>query len=46
MFKVGVVYKNGKKEITYLSPRSMDWVIRIIKTNNHLINLIRYRISI
>jgi hypothetical protein len=34
MFKVGVVYKSGRKEITYLSPRSMDWVIRIIKTNN------------
>ena len=34
MFKVGIVYRDGRKEITHLSHRSIDWVIRVIKSNN------------
>lgn len=34
MFKVGAVYPDGSKEITYLSSRSIGWIIAIIKSNN------------
>jgi hypothetical protein len=34
MFKVGVCYRGGKKEITYLSHRSINWIHCLIKDNN------------
>jgi hypothetical protein len=34
MIKVAVVYTDGKKELTYLTSRSISWVIAIIKHNN------------
>jgi hypothetical protein len=34
MFKVGAVYPDGSKEITYISSRSLGWILAIIKSNN------------
>jgi hypothetical protein len=34
MFKVGVCYPNGKKEITYLTHRSMLHIKYLIHDNN------------
>jgi hypothetical protein len=32
-FKVGVCYPDGRKEITYLSSRSLGWILAIIESN-------------
>ena len=34
IFKVGVTYPDGRKEINYLSSRSIGWIVPTIKSNN------------